>query len=119
MGRPKKEIDPKTVEAMAFVGAPNTDIAAWFGVTEGLIRKRFSEILAKSRSGRRTKLRELQWEAAKKGSNAMLIWLGKQDLGQTDKVESKQDSTVIIKEKALDTSPKTVAGGLDTAPKSD
>lgn len=33
-------------------------------------------------------LRRLQWEGAKKGNVTMLIWLGKQWLGQTDKVEN-------------------------------
>lgn len=107
MARPKLEIDPKIVEAMAYAGAPNTDIAAFLGVNEGTIRKRFSDLLEKTRAGRRTKLREYQWELAKKGNPAMLIWLGKQYLGQSDKQETKTDGTIVVKEKAVDTSPRT------------
>jgi hypothetical protein len=33
-------------------------------------------------------LRRLQWKLARAGNATMLIWLGKQWLGQTDKVES-------------------------------
>lgn len=108
MARPKKEIDAKVVEAMAYVGAPNTDIAAYFSVNEGTIRKRFSEILAKARAGRRVKLRELQWDAAKHGNTTMLIWLGKQDLGQADKQETTGETTVIVRQgKRIDTSVRT------------
>ncbi len=32
-------------------------------------------------------LRRLQWKAAKENNVTMLIWLGKQYLGQTDKQE--------------------------------
>jgi len=33
------------------------------------------------------KLRQLQWKTAEQGSNAMLIFLGKQYLGQSDRNE--------------------------------
>lgn len=36
------------------------------------------------------RLRQLQWRAADNGNITMLIWLGKQELGQTEKVEEKK-----------------------------
>jgi len=87
MARPKLVIDPKTVEGFAKLGALNTEIADHFGCDEGTIRKRFSDILAKARASRKIKLRELQWRLAEKGNLGMLIWLGKQELGQHEKVE--------------------------------
>ena len=109
MGRPLAQIDPKIVAVMASVGCTNTEIADYFGVNETTIRKRFSEILIKERAGEKKKLRTLQWKAAKAGNATMLIWLGKQKLGQTDKVETKADTKVVIREQTLDTSPKTDA----------
>ena len=88
MARPKKyDIDSKQVEIMASQGATNTDIAEVFKCTEGLIRKSYSEFLTKGRAERRMKLRRLQWKAAESGNTTMLIWLGKQELGQTDRQE--------------------------------
>lgn len=102
MGRPRTEISEEAVELAASLGAPNTEIADFFGVTEAVIRKRFSEILLKGRAARRMKLREFQWKAAERGNTAMLIWLGKQDLGQTEKIQQElsmvEGATFIDKE---------------------
>ena len=87
MGRKKLEISNETVSAMAFAGSPNVEIAEYLGCDEGTIRKRFSEILTKGRAGRRIKLRHAQWKAAMGGNVTMLIFLGKQELGQKDAVE--------------------------------
>ena len=84
MSRPKLDIDPNVVAAMAFAGSPTVEIAGYLGCDEGTIRKRFSEILTKERAGRKHKLRQLQWAAATKGNVTMLIWLGKQELEQND-----------------------------------
>lgn len=91
MARPKKDINPKQVEKLARYGATNVEIADIFGVNEGTIRKRFSEELTKGRSDRRVKLRRKQYELALRGNVTMLIWLGKQDLGQAEKVENKTE----------------------------
>ena len=83
-GRKLLPIDPKVVEGMAAVAATDQEIADFVGCTEGTIRKRFSGILTKARSGMRTRLRQAQYKAAIGGNSTMLIWLGKQMLGQTD-----------------------------------
>lgn len=95
MARPKLDIDERVVESLARVGATNCEIAAHFMCDEGTIRKRFSELLEKSRADRRIKLREMQWRLAEKGNLGMLIWLGKQELGQSEKQELKASHEVI------------------------
>lgn len=108
MARPPKPISEKEVSNYARLGASNVDIAEMVGVDEKTIRNRFSEILAKSRAKRRTVIRGWQFDAAKNGNVTMLIWLGKQELGQSDKQEHSGESTVIIREgKRIDTSPRT------------
>mgnify|MGYP003579445101 CR=1 FL=1 len=95
MGRPAKNIDERQVEELAYRGCPNTDIAAVFECDEAVIRKRFSEVVAKGRARRRNDLRSWQWESAKKGNIVMQIFLGKQELGQCDSPASVEDPTVI------------------------
>lgn len=100
MGRPLKKIDERTVRAMASVGATNTEIAEFFGIGEATVRRRFGEILTKGHASRKVRLRQMQWKACKTGNTALLIWLGKQMLSQTDKQEvehsGKIDSVVKV-----------------------
>ena len=88
----QKAVNLEAVEGMARVGAPVSEIAEFLGVSEALIRKKASAQVAKGRAALRVKLRQKQVEKAMGGNVTMLIWLGKQLLGQTDKVE--QDTTV-------------------------
>lgn len=85
MARPKLNIDPKQVVNYAELGGTNSEISRMLDCDEGTIRKRFSEELAKGRAKRRMTLRKWQWESAKKGNVTMQIWLGKNDLDQSDR----------------------------------
>ena len=90
-GRPKKDIDAEQVRKLAMMQCPTTEIAAFFDCDEGTIRKRFSEIVAKGREAGKISLRRKQFDVAMSGNVSMLIWLGKQYLGQTDKQENIND----------------------------
>ena len=91
VGRPKKyNIDTHQIEQLAGFGCSNTEMASFFGCSPDLLEKSYSEYLSKGRDSGKIRLRQYQWAAAKKGNVAMLIWLGKQILGQSD----KQDITV-------------------------
>lgn len=101
MGRPKLDIDEGQVIKLAKFGASNVEMAAFFGCSEATIRQGFFVSVAKGRAERKITLRQRQYEAAVAGNIAMLIWLGKQDLGQSDKLDTKHsgDATkpVIVK----------------------
>ena len=87
-GRPKKyNIDTKEVEKLAGFGCTIREIASFFGCSEDLIKKSYSQFVTKGQNEGKTRLRKLQWNAANRGSVPMLIWLGKQYLGQSDKQE--------------------------------
>ncbi len=60
-----------------------------FGCSEATIRQRFFDSVTKGRAERKITLHQRQYEAADGGNIAMLIWLGKQELGQSDKIEQK------------------------------
>lgn len=88
MARPKKyNIDKEQVEQLASFGCSNTEIASFFGCSKDLISKSYSTNIAKGKDKGKIRLRKYQWTAAKNGNVAMLIWLGKQYLGQADKQE--------------------------------
>ena len=54
----------------------------------------FYDVFKKKSAAGKMSLRREQWRSAEKGNVTMQIWLGKQWLGQTDKVEQKTDATV-------------------------
>ena len=88
MARPKKyDIDPKQVEKLAGYGCTNTEIAGVYGCSSDLIDKSYSEFLTKGRANLKKRLRKAQLDSALSGNSTMLIWLGKQMLGQVDKQE--------------------------------
>jgi hypothetical protein len=96
IGRPPKIIDWKKVEALATIQATQEEICAVMDVHSDTLtdscRKEFgvgfSEMFKKWREGGRSSLRRAQWTKALEGHPTMLIWMGKQVLGQKDQIET-------------------------------
>ncbi len=80
----KYDIDERLVRAMAMSGAQNKEIAEFCGCSPEIIGRRFRDVLSEGRAARKLRLRQRQFQAAMDGEVAMLIWLGKQELGQVD-----------------------------------
>ena len=95
MARPKIEIDPQQVEGFTRNGSPASEIADYLGVSESTLRRRFPKLIAKSRAIRRMKLRELQWNQARDGNVSMLIFLGKEELGQGQDAKEAEDKVIV------------------------
>ena len=90
MARPKKHnIDTKQLQNLARLGCTNTEIGDFFGCSENTIR-RYGEYLTKGRAEQKMRLRQLQWKSAEKGNVTMQIFLGKNLLGQQDRIEENQ-----------------------------
>lgn len=70
---------------MAADGFKVVEIAKYFGVDRDTIGERFSAELTKGKQLLQESLRRSQIRAARQGNATMLIWLGKQYLGQADK----------------------------------
>ena len=95
MPRPRIDIDPRQVETLTRLGSPASEIADYLGVSESTIRSRFCPLLAKARAMRRMKLREFQWNQAKDGSVPMLIFLGKEELGQGQEAKDSEEKIIV------------------------
>ena len=84
MARPKEHnIKGKDIQKLASEECTNVEIADYFGCSENTIR-RYGEFLTKGRSMKKLRLRQIQWKIAENGNAAMAIWLGKNELGQSD-----------------------------------
>jgi len=95
MPRPRIQIDPKQVEAFTRLGSPASEISDFLGVSESAIHRKLPKQVAKSRAVRRMKLREFQWNQAKDGSVPMLIFLGKEELGQGQEAKETEDKIIL------------------------
>lgn len=93
-GRPPKELDKKQFEKLCALQATLEEIAGFFDCDENTVNAwcnrvygtTFSEVFKSKSAQGKLSLRRTQFKLAEK-SAAMAIFLGKNMLGQTDKVE--------------------------------
>ena len=85
-GRPRKPVafDPSQVEKLARIGCTGDEIASVLRVSRDTLDRNYAEVLKRGRDSLRVSLRRKQVQQAMKGDRTMLIWLGKQLLGQRD-----------------------------------
>ena len=98
MGRPRKQIDKTEFEKLCFLQCTRSEFCTWFDVKEDTLNKwckenydgrTFSAVFQEKRENGLISLRRTQFQLAEK-SPAMAIFLGKNLLGQTDKMEQTQ-----------------------------
>ena len=101
----KKEVNFEQLKAMVRIQCTAEECAAIMGMSADTLDTRlkdagyagFSEFYQKYSHEGKMSLRRAQWEAATKKKNpTMLIWLGKQYLGQKDKIENEHKGTIAI-----------------------
>ena len=90
IGRPKKEIDLEELKKLASIQCTVEEICSIMEVSKDTFYTRlkedeaFSDAYKKARDTGKCSLRRHQYVLAQKGNASMLIWLGKQYLGQVD-----------------------------------
>ena len=83
-GENKTVIDPSEVEKLAKLWCSWEEMSDFFGVPANTLKYNFSDIVAKGRSETKQGLRRAQLKLALSGNATMLIWLGKNILGQQE-----------------------------------
>lgn len=99
MGRNKKEVDPDQVRSLARLGCTWDEIASVLAIARGTFSARMKEKKYRDAYDRgiaegNTSLRRAQYDAAVGGNATMLIWVGKNRLNQSDRVETKNETTI-------------------------
>ena len=94
MGRRKLEVDKCELSKWARAGATQEEMAARLGVSPATLARRlatkeYRELLPVAKAELKISLRTKQVQMALNGNVTMLIWLGKNLLGQTDAFTSK------------------------------
>ena len=105
-GRPagnlKAEIDWDLVDNLLKAGCPGTEIAPHFAIHEDTLYDRckkdkgtdWSAYMRQKRSQGDSNLRAKQYTLALQGEKSLLIWLGKQRLGQKENHQDKSDTNI-------------------------
>jgi hypothetical protein len=83
-GITKRVVFDEDVYKLAAMGCTDSEIATWFDIDGNTLKYNFSEIIAKGRNDLKQSLRRSQIRLALQGNAVMLIWLGKNILGQSD-----------------------------------
>jgi hypothetical protein len=100
-GRPPKPIPYDDIEAISRLHASDEEIAGFCGVARSTLElwKSDPEYLAAVERGRaagKLNLRRKQLAKAEQGDGTMLVWLGKNMLGQADKAEVKHSGQLSV-----------------------
>jgi DNA-binding XRE family transcriptional regulator len=111
-GRPDADIDLKALEAYCSLFATQQEIADLLGVCRRTIERKAREepyktIMERGYSKAKATLRRYQLDAAKAGNASILIWLGKNYLGQKDIVINQHEG----KDGAKDVGVKLIIEG--------
>jgi hypothetical protein len=94
VGRPKLDIDAEQVKRLARLHCTMQEMADFFGCHRDTLHNNFSAEIDKGRSEGNISLRRKQWQmAVEKGNVVMLIWLGKQMLGQRNEIIESDGNT--------------------------
>ena len=97
IGPPIKDIDFEDFEKCCQMQCTKEEIAGWFEIDEDTLDKRvtehynlpYSAVYKKYSANGKCSLRRRQFRRASNGDRVMMIWLGKQYLGQSEKIEQK------------------------------
>lgn len=100
-GRHPIELDRDQILRMAACMCTVEEIAYVMGCSKDTIERNYMDALEEGRAKGRASLRRKQYEVAMTGDKSMLIWLGKQLLGQSEKL----DSNVTFTEQIFDVVP--------------
>ena len=99
MARPKAKIDEKNLEALAERQWTDVQIAAFFGVDERTIQRRFAAKLIECRQRGKAKLLDVLWQrGVAEKSDRILVHLADRVLGPvTQKVEEQPPTQVEVR----------------------
>ena len=77
------------LEELVARGLTDSELANLLGISETRWKLRYTSVITRGRARLRQSLRKAQIKSALSGNASMLIWLGKQYLGQRDRLESQ------------------------------
>ena len=88
VGRPKAKVDVEILKNLASIGCPTYEIASVLNVSARTLKRNFAEIIDQYKQKGKASLRKKMYDKAVKKDNTMMqIFLSKNYLGMSDKVQ--------------------------------
>ena len=88
VGRPKAKVDVDILKNLASIGCPTYEIASVLNVSARTLNRNFAEIIDQYKERGKASLRKKMYDKAVKKDNTMMqIFLSKNYLGMSDKVQ--------------------------------
>jgi hypothetical protein len=94
-GANQKIVDPDEVYRLSSIGCTMEEMADFFMIDRETLKYNFWPYIQRAKSELYCQLRNKQIEVAMSGNPTMLIWLGKNLLGQTDQPVNTQSDQVL------------------------
>lgn len=94
-GDNKKIIDPIEVQKLASLGMKNSEIADWFDIDDSTLSYNFKQYITKGKLNLIRSLRQAQIQTALNGNPALLIWLGRNLLGQSENPNTTDQNQIL------------------------
>lgn len=83
-GRPRIEVNEELIYSLARIFCTQEEISTITGVSVDTLHRNYADVIKKGNDNGRMSLRRKQFQSAIAGNTTMLIWLGKNLLGQKD-----------------------------------
>ena len=88
LGRPHKAIDEKILANLSQIGCTQEEIGSIVGISARTLKRNFAEIITQYKEQGKASLRKKMYDKAVKKDNTMMqIFLSKNMLGMSDKVQ--------------------------------
>jgi len=95
-GRPPLAIDTELLASLAKIHCTYQEMAAILNCSIDTLRDRFSHVIKKAQEEGKASLRRMQYLKAEEGNVTMQIWLGKQLLQQSDRIEELHTNQHVV-----------------------
>jgi hypothetical protein len=94
-GDNRKIVPPDDVYKLAALGCNDKEICDFFGINKDTLHYNFGEYMQAAQADLKQRLRRAQIKLALEGNATMLIWLGKNILGQVDQPTNTDNDKVL------------------------
>tara|TARA_R110000796_G_scaffold163631_1_gene280584 strand:+ start:570 stop:920 length:351 start_codon:yes stop_codon:yes gene_type:complete len=95
IGRPKIKVDEELLYKLSAIHCTMKEMVDILGVSEDTLKRRYAGVIAKGKAEGKMRLRRKQVEVAMQGNATLLIWLGKNCLGQSDSPTNEDEQSIL------------------------
>lgn len=98
MARPRAVVDTELLRDLCAIHCTLDEISSILKVHKRTLERRFAVVMADGRNHGKMSLRRKRYSVAMEGNVPMLIWLSKQVLGESEKIEERYPDAVKSKD---------------------